>query len=54
MGTNFTPLDAIWFLFCYETVFMKSLSRDNQADIIKDFNSTRYLDYLLNIDNVHF
>ena len=32
---------------------MKSLSRENQVDIIKAFNSTsRYLDDLLNIDNV--
>ena len=31
---------------------MKSLSSDNQADIIEAFNSTsRYLDDLLNIDN---
>ena len=34
---------------------MKSLSRDNQADIIEDFNTTsRYLDDLLIIDNFHF
>ena len=34
---------------------MKSLSRDNQADIIEAFNSTsRYLDNLLNIDNIYF
>ena len=33
---------------------MTSLSRDNQTDIIEAFNSTfRYLDDLLNIDNVH-
>ena len=33
---------------------MKSLSRENQVDIIEAFNSTsRYLD-LLNIDNVYF
>ena len=33
---------------------MKSLSRENQADIIEAFNSTsRYLD-LLNIDNIYF
>ena len=36
-------------------VFMKSLSRENQADIIEAFNSTsRYLDDLLNIDNIYF
>ena len=33
---------------------MKSLSRENQADIIEAFNSTsRYLDVLLNIDNIY-
>ena len=35
--------------------FMKSLSRENQADIIEAFNSTsRYFDDLLNIDNIYF
>ena len=34
---------------------MKDLSSDNQADVIKAFNSTsRYLDDLLNIENPHF
>ena len=34
---------------------MKSLSRENQADVIEAFNSTsRYLDDLLNIDNIYF
>ena len=34
---------------------MKDLSSDNQADVIKEFNSTsRYLDDLLNIDNPYF
>ena len=34
---------------------MKSLSRENQADIIEAFNSTsRYLYDLLNIDNIYF
>ena len=34
---------------------MTSLSRENQADIIEDFNSTsRYLDNWLNIDNIYF
>ena len=37
--------------FCYKRDFMKSLSRENQADIIEAFNLTsRYLDDLLNID----
>ena len=34
---------------------MNSLSRKNQADIIEAFNSTsRYLDDLLNINNIYF
>ena len=34
---------------------MKDLSSDNQADVIKAFNSTsRYLDDLLIIDNPYF
>ena len=34
---------------------MKSLSIDNQVDIIEAFNSTsRYLDDLLNFDNPYF
>ena len=32
---------------------MKSLSRENQADIIEAFNS-RYLDDLLGNDNIYF
>ena len=49
------PLVANLFLFCYERDFMKDLSSDNQADVIKAFNSTsRYLDDLLNIDNPFF
>ena len=47
-GTNCVPLVADLFLFCYERNFMKSLSPENQADIIEAFNSTaRYLDNLL-------
>ena len=34
---------------------MTLLSDDNQANIIEAFNSTsRYLDYLLNINNPYF
>ena len=48
-------LAADLFLFCYERDFMKSLSPENQADIIEAFNSSsRYLDDLLNIDNIYF
>ena len=59
MGTNCAPLVADLFLFCYERDFMKSLSKslspENQADIIEAFNSTsRHLDDLLNIDNIYF
>ena len=55
MGTNCAPLVADLFLFCYERDFMKDLSSDTQADVIKAFNSTsRYLDDLLNIDNPYF
>ena len=55
MGTNCAPLVSDLFLFCYERDFMKCPSRENQAVIIEAFNSTsRYLDDLLNIDNVYF
>ena len=55
MGINCAPLVADLFLFCYERDNMKALSSDNQADVIKAFNSTsRYLDDLLNIDNPYF
>ena len=55
MGTNCAPLVAHLFLFCYERDFMTSLSRENQANVIEAFNSTsRYLDDLLNIDNIYF
>ena len=55
MGTNCAPLVADLFLFCYERDFMKNLSSDNQADVIKAFNLTsRYLNDLLNIDNPYF
>ena len=55
MGTNCVRIVADLFLFRYERDFIKSLSRENQADIIEAFNSTsRYLDDLLNIDNIYF
>ena len=38
MGINCAPLVAVLFLFCYERDFMKDLSSDNQADVIKTFN----------------
>ena len=55
MDTNCALLVADLFLFCYEGDFMKSLSPENQADIIEAFNSTsRYLDDLLNNNRVYF
>ena len=55
MGTNCAPLVADLFLFCYERDFMMSLSDDKQADVIDAVNTTsRYLDDILNINNVYF
>ena len=55
MGTNCAPLVADLFLFCYERDFMMSLSDDKQFDVIDAFNTTsRYLDDILNINNVYF
>ena len=55
MGTFCAPLVADLFLFCYERDFMMSLSDDNQADVNDSFNTTlRYLDDILNINNVYF
>ena len=55
MGTNCAPLVADLFLFCFEMDFIMSLSDDKQADVIEAFNTTsRYLDDILNINNVYF
>ena len=55
MGTNCVTLVADLFLFCYERDFMMFLSVDKQADVIDAFNTTsRYLDDILNINNVYF
>ena len=55
MGTNCAPLTADLFLFCYERDFMMSLSIDTQTDVIDAFNTaSRYLDDILNINNVYF
>ena len=55
MGTYCAPLVADLFLCCRERDFMISLSDDKQADIIDAFNTTsRYLDDILNINNVYF
>ena len=55
MGTNGVPFVADLFLFCYRRDFIKSLTKELRYDLIDAFNSTsRYLDDLLNIDNIHF
>ena len=55
MGTNCPALVADLFLFCYGRDFMKSLSKEKRYDMIDALDSTsRYLDDLLNIDNIHF
>ena len=52
MGAHFV---ADLILFCYERHFICSLFDNNQSDVVKVFSSTsRYLDYLLNIDTPYF
>ena len=53
MGANCVTLVADLFLFCYERDFKMSLSDNKQADIDEAFyNTSRYLDDILNINNV--
>ena len=55
MGTNCAPLASDLCLFCYEGDFMMSLTGDKQDGVIDAFNTTsRYLDDILNINNVYF
>ena len=55
MGTDCAPLVADTFLFCCERDFMMSFSSNKQAEIIDAFNITsRYMDNILNINNVYF
>ena len=59
MGTTCAHLVADLFLFCYEREIMMSLSDDKQADIIDALKlhpetTSRYLDDILNINNVYF
>ena len=52
MGTKCALIVSDLFLFCMRG---KSLTQKKRYDLIDAFNSTsRYLDYLLNIDNIHF
>ena len=49
------PFVADLSLFCYKRDFIKSLTKEKRYDLIDAFNATsRYLDDLLNIDNIHF
>ena len=55
IGTNCAHLFADLFLFCYEREYMMSLSGNKQTGVIDALNTTsRYLDDILNINNVHF
>ena len=55
LDTNCAPVVADLFLVCCERGFMRSLSDDKQVNIINAFNTTpRYLDDILNVDNVYF
>ena len=57
VGSPMGPLVADLFLCCYESDFMKSLTKEKRYDMIDAFNSTyryMYLDDLLNIDTIHF
>ena len=55
MGTNYAPLVADLFLFCYERNFRMSLSDDKQPDVIDAFNTTsRYFYDISKINNVYF
>ena len=55
MGTNWSPLVAHLFLFCYERDFIMYHPDDKQTEIIDTFNTTsRYLDDISNINNVYF
>jgi len=40
MGANYAPLVADLFLFCYESEIMKNLSKSNDLNLIKKFNTS--------------
>ena len=55
IGTNCAHLVADLLFFCYERVFMMSLTEDKQDDIVDAFKTaSRYLDGILNINYVYF
>ena len=52
MGANYAILVADLFLFCYESEFIKNLSKSNEINLIETFNTSfRYLDDLCLLDN---
>ena len=55
IGIFLRALIVLPWLQIYERDFMMPLSDDKQADVIDAFNTTsRYLDDILNINNVYF
>ena len=57
MGTNFAPLIADLFLYCYERKFISNLQKSKRFDLIDKFNDiSRYLDdiHVFIIDNTVF
>ena len=55
MGTNCAPLLLTYFCSAIRDFMMKSLTKEKRYDLKDAINSTsRYLDDLLNIDNIHF
>ena len=55
MGTNWDPLMADLFLYCYERDFMSDLHKSKRHDLIDMFNDTsRYLDDIFTIVNPEF
>ena len=52
MGTNYAPLIANVFLFCYERDLMSNLHKSEQHNLIDMLNDTsRYLDDIFTMDN---
>ena len=55
MGTNCAPLLLIYFCSAMRRTSWSPSQKKKRHDLIDAFNSTsRYLDDLLNIDNIHF
>ena len=57
MHTLVSVFGAVFVIkgYPFKNIFMMSLSDDKQADVIDAFNTTsRYLDDILNINNVYF